>query len=218
MKTLSSIHKLLKPLFYILALTLVSSSAGAMSVSYQGSLGLMAWTEPSMTQYVINYSVTPWFAPAFEYFGLRGGTGNREYYFPQVGFLLKRWNNLESQANIYVNAGYGVEHRDGRTSGALNTELQADWESRKYYIDAELQAVRLVQDPYNFVRLRVGFAPYQAEFEQLHSWFIVQADRNTSGTGETTITPFVRLFYQNVLVEVGMSLKGEPAFNFMIHI
>jgi hypothetical protein len=136
-----------------------------------------------------------------------------------VGFLVKRWNNLGSQANIYANLGYGFERRNGQTSGALNTELQADWESRKYYLAAEFQAVRLVErDPYNLMRVRAGFAPYLVEFDQLHSWFIVQAERNSAVSAETEITPLIRLFYQNVLIEVGMSLKGETNFNFMIHI
>ena len=179
----------------------------------------MGWNQPTMTQWVLNYSATPWMAPAVEYFGLRGGVGNREFYFPQIGFLLKRWNNVESQANIYAATGYGVEHRNGKASGALNTELQADWESRKYYLDAELQAIRLVpKDPVNYMRLRAGFAPYLAEFDHIQSWFIMQVERNTSFGSETTITPLVRLFYQNVLIEVGSSIKGEFNFNFMIHI
>ncbi len=198
---------------------LLAQDSLAMSVAYRGSVGLMGWSSPSMTQLVANYSVTSGFAPAIEYFGLRGGVGNREFYFPQADLLLKRWNNPGSQANVFANAGYGVEVRDHRASGALNTELQVDWESRQYYLDAELQAVRLVKsDPYNFGRFRVGFAPYLVEYDQLHSWLILQFERNSSVTAETTVTPLIRMFYQNVLFEPGMSLKGEANFNFMIHI
>jgi hypothetical protein len=207
-------------IFEIVGLVLIfSAPARAMSVAYQDSIGLMSWNQPMMTQWVINYSVTSWLAPAAEYYGLRGGIGDREFYFPQIGFLVKRWNDLESQANVYANVGYGVERRNGNTSGALNTELQVDWESRKYYLDAELQAVRLVKsDPYNFTRLRAGFAPYLADFEHIQSWLILQVERNSSLSAQTTVTPLIRLFYQNLLIETGASLKGEFNFNFMIHI
>ena len=100
----------------------------------------------------------------------------------------------------------------------MNSELQIDWESRRYYLDAELQAVRLSSQPYNFARFRAGFAPYLADFEQLHSWFILQLERNSTLPGITTVTPLIRLFYQNVLLEAGSSLEGEFNFNFMIHI
>lgn len=203
----------------------VSSPAKAMSVAYQGSFGIMSWNQPSMSQYVLNYSVTSWLAPAIEAFSLRGERGNRQLYIPQIGILLKRWNQTSSQANIYINAGYGVDHHDfpgAKLSGVLNTELQVDWESRQYYLDAELQAVRLVRsDPYDFVRLRAGFAPYLAGFEGLQSWLIVQAEHNTAvaiGPAPWTFTPFIRMIYQNVLWEVGASTQGEINFNFMIHL
>lgn len=215
----SKTRKTLILLTLIISGTFYSSRSFAMSVSYQGSLGLMGWTTPSLSQYVVNYSLTPRFAPAFEYFGLRSPQGNRELYFPQLGLLVNRWNELGSQANIYANVGYGIDHYRDQTSGALNLELQADWETRRYYLDAELQAVRLVREnPYNAVRLRAGFAPYLAEFDQLHSWFIVQFDRNSAIDSESEITPLVRLFYQNVLVEIGASLRGNMSFNFMVHI
>lgn len=206
-------------ILFIVACGTLTTPANAMSVSYQGSVGLMGWNSPTVTQWVANYSVTPWVAPAIEYFGLRGGKGDRELYFPQVGLLLKRWNNEGSQANIYINAGYGIDRKDGKNSGALNTEVQVDWETRRYYLDVELQSVRLVKsNPYNFGRFRAGFAPYLAEFEQLHSWLIMQAERSDYFGSETSVTPLIRLFYQNVLIELGTSLKGEMNFNFMIHI
>jgi len=198
---------------------LLSSPAYAMSVAYQGSFGLMSSNQPKMGQWILNYSVTPWLAPAAQAFRLETSSGHRELYFPQVGVLAHRWNNTDSQANIYLDAGYGADKMHDRTTGALNTEAQIDWESRRYYGDVELQAVRLTRnEPYNFGRFRVGAAPYLAEFDQLQSWFILQFERNSAMSSETTVTPLIRMFYQNVLVEIGSSLKGEFNFNFMIHI
>jgi hypothetical protein len=65
--------------------------------------------------------------------------------------------------------------------------------------------------------LRAGFAPYLAEFNELNAWFILEANHMNKGMSDVEITPLIRLFYKNILIESGSSFKGDVQFNFMVH-
>lgn len=157
---------------------------------------------------------------AVRYTRLDTRDGERTFYIPQVNFLLKRWNELDSQANIYLSVGHGGEKVKTSFKDTSNLALEADWESRKYYVsfreDAFLSHKNSNKNIY-MTKVRAGFAPYLAEFNELNAWFILQADRSNKGADEFKLTPMIRLFYHNVLLEFGASTKGDSQLNFMVH-
>lgn len=139
---------------------------------------------------------------------------------PQLNFLLKRWNELDSQANIYLSIGHGGEKVKTSFKDTSILALEADWESRKYYVSAKEDVLLSNRDSGLNVyqtKLRAGFAPYLAEFNEINTWFILQTDFSNKMEEEFKLTPFVRFFYHNVLTEFGVSSKGDAQFNLMVH-
>jgi uncharacterized membrane protein len=127
---------------------------------------------------------------------------------------------LDSQANIYLSVGHGGEKVNKSLKDTSFLAVETDWESRKYYASFREEALLVYKkrssDLY-MTKLRAGFAPYLGQFNELNSWFILEASILSKGIDSYTLTPYVRLFYHNVLTEFGVSQKGAAQFNFMIH-
>ena len=197
-------------------------SSLAHPVTYQGGFSFMSWNGPMMSDQWLSYSVTSRFAVAARYFGLRpispGGAPNRDFFLPQVSFLLHRWNGLGYQANIYLTGAYGLERKDASSSPAALGAIEADIESRRYYASGKYQAIRMSDNgPLDYARARVGYAPYLAEFNELHTWLMLQAEYQPEYFRSVQVSPMLRFFYNNVLWEVGSSFTGNWMFNFMVH-
>jgi hypothetical protein len=197
------------------------SAAGAHPVSYQDNIGIMSYNSQKMNDLLLTYSLTPRFAVAHTYIR----DSKSEFYIPRANFLLKRWNETDSQANIYFSFGSGIEKFNSINSSAHLGELVLDWETRKYYTslthlylrrDNQTNTALPLQD-YNYTKARLGFAPFLADYEDLNVWFISQFEkRNDEAQIETM--QFLRFYRKNVLWEIGAGFDGSLAFNFMIHL
>lgn len=196
-------------------------TAQAHPVAFAGSYSIMAWNSKESTDWMLTHSFTHLYSLSAHYQRIETkDEGKREFYFPHLNFLLKRWNELDSQANIYLSLGHGVEKIKKDTQDASFLALEADWESRKYYVSLKQEALlsnKKSSRNFYMTRVRAGFAPYLAEFNELNGWFILQAEKTNKGMDEYTLTPFIRFFYHNILTEFGVSQKGDSQFNFMVH-
>ncbi len=204
----------------ILSLFVSIGTAYAHPVAYEGSYSLMAWNSKEMSDWMFTHSFTAKNSLSMRYQRIKTFEGERTFYFPHVNFLLKRWNELESQANVYLSVGHGGEKVNSSFKDTSFLAVEADWESRKYYVSAReeiLLAHRNSSQNIYQSRLRAGFAPYLAGFEELNSWFILQFEKSNNSIDEFTVTPLIRLFYKNVLIETGVNQKGDSQFNFMVH-
>lgn len=203
---------------------LATPEAKAHPVAYAGSYSLMTWNNADMSEWMLSYSFTSNYSLGGKYVRLETKEGERTFYVPQLTFLLKRWNELASQGNLYLALGHGTEvvERDGskKTQSASVLSLDADWESRKYYVsfkhEATLDHRNSARNIYA-TKLRAGFAPYLAEFDELNGWFILQVDSSNKSKKDYMLTPLIRLFYKNILLEFGSSMKGDSQLNFMVH-
>lgn len=197
-----------------------SSVAVAHPVSYKEAVGLMSYNTPQMNGILLTYSLTPHFAVAATY--LRDSKS--EFYIPRANFLLKRWNNDDSQANIYLSGGAGYEKFGSQNYGVKLAEFVADWESRKYYIyfdhfylSRDNQDNTLLPDrDYNHSKLRLGTAPFLADYSDLNIWLILQGEKHLN-EAQIELTQFLRFYMKNTLWEVGARFDGGWAFNYMIH-
>lgn len=189
-------------------------------VAFKGSYSIMTWNSKDMSDWMFTHSFTSNFSATARYLRLNTEDGERTFYAPQASYLLKRWNELDSQANVYLSAGHGVEKINNKTKSVSTAAIEADWESRKYYISFREEALIAHKNSSKNIyqsKFRVGFAPYLARFDEINGWFILQADNNNKREKEFELTPFIRLFYHNVLTEFGVSSKGDAQFNFMVH-
>ena len=198
----------------------ISSPAWSHPVAYKGSYSIMTWNNPEMTDWMFTHSFTSQQSVSLHYLRNETKEGEREFYLPAVNFLAQRWNELNSQANLYLTVGHGGEKVGTSLKDTSILALETDWESREFYISFKQEALLTHRDSSKNIytsRLRGGFAPYVASFEEINSWFILQLEKSNKSMSEYTLTPLIRMFYKNVLVETGVSHKGEAQFNFMVH-
>lgn len=202
-------------------LSLVAAkTAEAHPVAFKGSYSIMTWNSKDMSDWMFTHSFTSNFSLTARYLRLDTVDGERAFYAPQANYLLKRWNELDSQANIYLSAGHGAEKVKSKYNNVTTAALEADWESRKYYVSFREDVIVTHKNSSKNIyqsKVRAGFAPYLAEFNEINTWFILQADKNNKEEKNFKLTPFIRMFYKNVLTEIGVSSRGDAQFNFMVH-
>lgn len=209
----------IRPLLLGLLTILSGSFANAHPVAYQGATGVMTWNQPFMADHWITYSFRPDMAIAGRFMRMQMDDGQRlNYSGLQLDYLVKRWNGDDHQANIYVYGGGGVASVGGQSGGAPFGGIEADAEDRKYFslIKAEYMKPTIGQE-FAHVEGRLGIAPYEAEYNEIASWFMVQAQWHPTLQKKLVITPLARVFYKSFLLESGVSLDGDWMMNFMFH-
>lgn len=128
--------------------------------------------------------------------------------------LLKRWNTEDSQANIFLQTGVGVASADSAQNVAGSIGIEADWETRRYYVSYENRYVEAGDAMREYSqKARVGIAPYVGSYDDVHTWFMLQVDHRPSDHNTITVTPLVRVFNQDVLGEFGISHRGDVLAN-----
>jgi hypothetical protein len=145
--------------------------------------------------------------------------GRMQFYAPQLNYLVKRWNGTGYQGNIYAYGSYGaMTMNSGKAKGAGLAGIEADAESRKYFVMGKYEKMwsRLGPDFYH-AEARLGIAPYEAEYNEIAAWLMIQYQLHPILTKNHAITPLIRLFYKSVLVEAGVSTNADWMFNFMVH-
>ncbi len=199
-------------------LTLLSIETFAHPVSYKHAVGVMSWNQSFMTDDWITYSFQPDAAIAARHMRFDMPEGRMEYFAPQFDYLAKRWNETDSQSNIYVYGAYGTLKFQNQNQGSVLAGIEADAESRKYFIMGKYEKMwgNLGPDFYHS-EFRLGIAPYEAEFTEMASWLMLQYQYHPMLARKETLTPLIRLFYKSVLFETGVSTDADVMINFMFH-
>lgn len=187
-------------------------------VAFKGAVGVMTWNQPFMTDDWVTYSFRPDTAVAARHMRFEMPEGQMQFFAPQLDYLVKRWNEADSQANIYAYGAYGALNYQSRTHGAGLGGIEADAESRKYFVMAKYEQMWSDLGPdFYHGEARLGIAPYEAEFNEVASWFMVQYQWHPVLIKKNAITPLIRIFYKSVLLETGVSTDGDWMSNFMFH-
>lgn len=136
----------------------------------------------------------------------------------QHNWLLKRWNLSDAQANIYAGLGAGAAKREGASAELAGVGFfRADYETRRIYTALEAKGMASEAFDRGVFSAEAGFAPYLAEFDELNTWFIIQAKHVTGMDGDVDIIPKLRFFKNNIFVEIGATHRGKPVASVMIH-
>lgn len=199
-------------LFYV-------SFANAHPVAYQGAVGVMTWNQSFLSDYWLTYSFLPNAAIAGRYMRMEMDDGKQYLVaFPQFDYLLKRWNNSDSQANIYTYGGFGGAKLGEQSGRAGQLGIEADAESRKWFVMGKWESTwSNLTGPFEHGEFRLGLAPYEAEFNEIASWLMIQAQYHPSLSTKFLVTPLYRVFYKSFLWEGGVSFRGDWMLNFMFH-
>ena len=140
----------------------------------------------------------------------------------QLNNLIHRWNKKDSQANLYLKSGIGYADRNSSrlnddSSLAAYSGIAMDWETRRYFTSYENRYVEAGSISDFFVqKIRVGFAPYVADYNALHTWFMLELEHEPEDSDTFTATPLVRFFKDVHLIEAGISSDNDVLFNWTI--
>lgn len=205
-----------------LAVAITGLNAKAHPVAYQGATGVMTWNQPFMSDHWITYSFRPDMAIAGRFMRMEMPEGRLNYSGLQYDYLVNRWNGDDHQANIYVYGGAGHVNLLGametQNGGAYFGGIEADAENRKYFSLIKIESMQTdVAEDFNHVEARLGIAPYEAEYSEVATWFMAQAQWHPSLDKKFVVTPLARIFYKSFLLETGVSLDGDWMMNFMFH-
>jgi hypothetical protein len=197
---------------------LISLSAKAHPVTFEGGTALYTVLRPSMSKVQINYSLSSKYALGLSYRRYKLGEEQIEVGHPQMNVLAWRHNGDAGQANLYLLSGVGYGQNKAKKQGFFYwLGAQTDYETRTFYTAFKAQVFKFrEQEPYG-LQYRLGVSPYEAEYDELQSWIIGQIDYFPQMSSRIKITPMMRFFYQNALWEIGASIEGHIWLQLMAH-
>lgn len=193
---------------------LAPQNAQARPVSYPGGWTVMLMNDKEANSSHIHYSPSAKYSIGWRHEYLREPSAHVDTL--QVNNLLKRWNKPKEQANLYLKSGIGVARDNGEYGAAAFTGLAADWETRRYFTSYENRFF-WTENTEKFIEhtARIGVAPYIGDFGDLHTWMMLEANYDAGDADKFSLTPLVRLFKDNSMVEAGYNFDNGIKFNFV---
>ena len=180
---------------------------------------------PNWQESFVNYAVTSRDALGVE--GLKMQSDNKLLSREALGLtytrLAKRWNLPDAQANVWLLGGLAnVKGNDfSGTRTLFSPGVQLDYETTRVYFSGTARAYRAQSTPntkalnHDFASARAGFSFYEANYDEVQPWLIVEARRMRGLSDKTEITPMLRFIANRYFIEAGVSNNRQVRFNFM---
>jgi hypothetical protein len=141
--------------------------------------------------------------------------------YARLNYLVHRWNLESAQANVFVwgGAGAATGNTFSGTEFAVNAGGQADYETRRIYASLKTDLQRANAFSIRVDTLQLGIAPYEHDYNQIATWFVVQARNYTGGIANgVEVAALLRLFKGGAWIEAGVTnggkLQAMAMFNF----
>ena len=141
--------------------------------------------------------------------------------YARLNYLVHRWNLESAQANVFVwgGAGGATGNTFSGTQFTLNAGGQADYETRRVYASLKTDLQKASAFSIRVDTLQLGIAHYEHDYNQVATWFVVQARTYTGGISNgTEIAALVRFFKGGAWIEAGVTnggkLQAMAMFNF----
>lgn len=204
-----------KILFLIIALVSIKS-AFARPISYSGGTTLMLMNDAMKNSIHLHYS--PSYKYSVGYVGQNYRMQEVTTNGVQLNRLVKRWNQKESQGNIYLKSSFGQANHSSKDDIYGFTSIAGDFETRRYFISYENRFTKSTRNIINQFEqsARVGVAPYLENYGNIHTWLMLEVSHQPKFKGDKIITtPLIRLFKGTDLVEFGVSSNSRVLFNYI---
>lgn len=209
---------------WLIAITVAISSfsvhAGPMG--FKDSWMMMGDMSANWRETFINYAFTPRdaFGASTTYMRSDDETKTRDLNEVTYTRLLQRWNEKDSQANVWFVSGIGSmriddQHKNDHTETAISPGVQFDYETTRVYFAATERLYRASGINHDFSSVRTGFSFYEPHYDETQPWFILEARQMNDLSDKTEITPMIRLINKTYFVEFGVNNSSDPRFNFM---
>lgn len=201
-----------------LASLLAVGAADARPVSYQDAWTAIEETDRQSTSLWVHYTVTPELS-----LGARTEWDRRDDFVlnaVQATWLAKRWFGEDFQANLYAFGGVGVANGVGSNPADAGIAgfagVLADWETRRWFLSYRTRYLDGTTIGDQFMQAaRIGFAPYEGDTGDLHTWLMIEVDHRPNNPDEIGVTPLIRFFKGAALFELGWSITDDqPLINF----
>jgi len=140
--------------------------------------------------------------------------------YARLNYLAKRWNREASQANVFIWGGIGSASTDNASGDqfAWNAGIQLDYETRRIYSSLKSDLHETSDFSHRIDTLQLGLAPYEHDYDDVTTWFVVQGRRYTGEVFDGTEWAFLlRLFKANKWVDVGATTGGKLQAMFMFN-
>ncbi len=208
-----------------------SSVASAHPVIHQGGTSLSSFNTNTLREWGLSYTALPRLSVGVRYFNWNHLL-NSHGTAGTLALRAFRWNGENGQANIYLSGGAGAESSPSgaQVFGWLSPEI--DWENRSVLTSLKFEYFPgLYNRPRNMTRGRVGLAAYEGVTDGINAWILVEGEYHSFNPADSTlpsfhasqniqnwlVTPMLRLTYQTILLETGVSQNGALRMNFETH-
>jgi hypothetical protein len=120
---------------------------------------------------------------------------------------------------MWGGAGSATGSTSSGTEFAVNAGGQADYETRRVYASLKTDLQKASDFSIRVDTLQLGIAPYEHDYNQIATWFVVQARNYTGGISNgTELAALVRFFKGGAWIEAGLTnggkLQAMAMFNF----
>lgn len=210
----------MKILLALLVLSMMAQPVWCRPVSYPGGITADLNNNGDEHSLLLHYS------PSAKYsLGVRSEyRRSNEYALVaiQLNNLIKRWNKKDSQMNLYIKSGVGFADRNSSrfnddSSMAVFSGVAGDWESRQLFVGYENRFLEAGDvDNFFMQKVRLGIAPYIADYGELHTWFMLEVEHKPEHADNFTVTPVLRFFKDVHRVELGISNHRDALFNWVV--
>ncbi len=205
------------------SLVLLSGVAEARPVSYPDAWTVMLRNDVNQNSAHVHYTLD-----TLHSVGLRLRYDREDDFVftgAQLNRLIKRWNKVDSQANLYGRIAIGqvsdnlddVEMRLKRESDeGLFFGVSGDWETRRYFVSAAAEHWDNGRfGEFSEFHGRLGIAPYVANTGALHTWIMVEGHHRPESRNKVGASALLRFFKGPSLLEVGVDDTGAPLLNYI---
>lgn len=197
-----------------------SPPAMAGPMGFKGSTMVMGDFSPNWQETWVNYALTARDAIGIGGVAMRSDDKRltREAVEVNATRLLSRWNMPEAQANLWLVGGLGTVKGNNLTGSRtlLAPGVQLDFETTRVYLSTNARLYRAKEINHDYASVRVGFSFYEADYDEVQPWLILEARRMRGLSGKTEVTPMLRLIHQRYFVEMGVSQSRQLRFNLMV--
>ena len=209
------------PFRFVATLTalLVVSTCQAGPMGFKGSSMAMGDFSPNWQEAWVNHAVTARDAWGAGTLVMRSDDQQLTRQLAEVTYtrLAKRWNGEHSQANLWLLAGIGAVqgHDFVGTRTMVAPGVSADFETTRVYLSGTVRLYRANNLSHDFSAVRAGFSFFEADYDEVQPWFILEARRMRGLSDQMEVTPMLRLIHNRYFVELGVSNSQQTRFNFM---
>jgi hypothetical protein len=207
----------------------LNSKAFAHAVVFENGIAVMGHHQGKTAGFEVVYSPTYWSGVGFEAMRHKDSA----VLLGKATALLWRGNYPDYQSNLYLGLGAGrqwarktLKDKSDPTmpmSDASLYQWNAGWdgEDRQIYSVVHFsQTFDPQHERHDEAKFRLGLAPYKAKNDEPTFWGILEWAPEKYAHDKDwkhEVTPMVRYFYKNALIEIGSSLSGKFTFNYMFH-